>query len=94
MKRALVSLPDGVWRIINELRGRMGNGDSEIIRNIVIAYLSERGILVPSYKVRAVLGPGRERQEAILKGLIEALVEAKILNQEDLDKRIRKMGAL
>ncbi len=46
-RRALVSLPDGVWKIIdNELKGQIGDGDSEVIRNIVIAYLTEKGYLL------------------------------------------------
>ena len=44
MRRALVSLPEGVWKIIDEqLRGEMGDKDSEIIRNIVIAFLTQQG---------------------------------------------------
>lgn len=47
MRRALVSLPDGVWSIIdNEVKGQLGDGDSEVIRNVVIAYLTEKGYLL------------------------------------------------
>ena len=46
MKRELVSTPDGAWKIIEkELKGKIGEWDSEIIRNIVLAYLSEKGYL-------------------------------------------------
>lgn len=46
MKRVLVSLPDGIWKIIEaELKDKLGGKDSEIIRNIVIAYMSENGYL-------------------------------------------------
>lgn len=46
MKRILVSLPEGIWKIIsNDLKGKIGESDSEIVRNIVIAYLSEKGYL-------------------------------------------------
>ena len=46
MKRVLVSIPDGAWEIIEkELKGKIGDRDSEIIRNIVLAYLSEKGYL-------------------------------------------------
>lgn len=46
MKRVLVSLPDGTWKIIEkELKGKIGEKDSEVIRNIVIAYVSEKGYL-------------------------------------------------
>ena len=43
-KRALVTLPEGVWEIIDrDLKGKLGDGDSEVIRNIVVSYLAEKG---------------------------------------------------
>ncbi|MEM2962453.1 MAG: CopG family transcriptional regulator [Candidatus Bathyarchaeia archaeon] len=46
MRKALVALPDKVWEILDgELRGKMGESYSEIIRSIVIAYLSEKGYM-------------------------------------------------
>ena len=46
MRRILVSLPEGIWKIVNnDLKGIIGESDSEIVRNIVIAYLSEKGYL-------------------------------------------------
>ena len=52
MKKALVALPDQVWDIIDsELVGRMGEGHSDIIRAIVLAYLSEKGYLDKGGKV-------------------------------------------
>jgi metal-responsive CopG/Arc/MetJ family transcriptional regulator len=45
MKRILVSLPEGIFRIIKELKGKLGESDSEVVRDIVIAYLSEQGYL-------------------------------------------------
>jgi hypothetical protein len=42
----LVSIPDGTWKIIQKkLKGRLGDKESELIRNIVLAYLSEKGYL-------------------------------------------------
>jgi len=43
MKKVLVSLPDGIYEIIKELKGEIGESDSGVVRNIVIAYLSEQG---------------------------------------------------
>ncbi len=43
MKKILVSLPDGVFKIVRDLKGEMGESDSAVIRNIVVAYLSEQG---------------------------------------------------
>tara|TARA_Y100000310_G_C20662270_1_gene805426 strand:- start:1773 stop:1928 length:156 start_codon:yes stop_codon:yes gene_type:complete len=46
MKRILVSIPDGSWKIIEkELIGKIGEKESEVIRNIVISYLSEKGYI-------------------------------------------------
>lgn len=46
MKRILVSVPEGIFKIIrNDLKGKFGESDSEIVRNILIAYLSEKGYL-------------------------------------------------
>lgn len=45
MKKVLVSLPAGIFKLIRELKGNIGESDSEVIRNIVIAYLSEQGYL-------------------------------------------------
>lgn len=45
MKRILVSLPEGIFNIITNLKGKIGESDSEVVRNIVIAYLSEKGYL-------------------------------------------------
>ena len=44
MKRILVSIP-GAWEIIEKLKGKIGERDSEIVRNIVLTYLSEKGYL-------------------------------------------------
>ncbi len=45
MERALVSLPAKVMAKIDKLKGELGEGRSDIIRSIVIAYLSEKGYL-------------------------------------------------
>ena len=43
MKKVLVSLPKGVYEIIITLKVDIGESDSAVIRNIVIAFLSEQG---------------------------------------------------
>jgi metal-responsive CopG/Arc/MetJ family transcriptional regulator len=46
MKRVLVSIPEGAWEIIGkEFKGKIGESGSEVIRNIVLAYLSEKGYM-------------------------------------------------
>jgi metal-responsive CopG/Arc/MetJ family transcriptional regulator len=50
VKKILVSLPQGIFKIIKELNGNLGESDSEVVRNIVIAYLSEQGYLAKGGK--------------------------------------------
>ena len=41
-----MSLPDAVWEVIDkEFRGKLGDADSEILRNMMVAYLSSNGYL-------------------------------------------------
>ena len=41
-KKVQVTFPDGLWRLIEKLKGTLGDSDSEVVRNIVLAYLSEK----------------------------------------------------
>lgn len=46
MRKALVALPDQVWDIIDrDLEGKMGTGYSDTIRNILLAWMAEKGYL-------------------------------------------------
>jgi len=45
MRKILVSIPEGIFKIIKDLKGKIGESDSEVVRNIVVAYLSEQGYL-------------------------------------------------
>ncbi len=44
-KKVQVTFSDGQWKIIEKLKGTIGDSDSEVIRNIVIAYLSEKSYI-------------------------------------------------
>jgi metal-responsive CopG/Arc/MetJ family transcriptional regulator len=50
MRKILVSIPEGIFKIIKDLKGKVGESDSEVVRNIVIAYLSEQGYLAKGGK--------------------------------------------
>lgn len=41
-RKIQVTFSDGQWRLVEKLRGTIGETDSEIVRNIVISYLSEK----------------------------------------------------
>ena len=45
MKRVMVNFTDEQWKIIEKLRGKIGKSDSELIKNIVIAWLSEKSFI-------------------------------------------------
>ncbi len=45
MKKVLVSLPEGIFNQVHELKGKLGESDSEVIRTMVISFLSEKGYL-------------------------------------------------
>ena len=46
MKKILVSMPEDAWKIVKkDLGGKLGESDSELVRTIVLAYLSEKGYL-------------------------------------------------
>ncbi len=44
-KRVQVSFTARQWKLIEKLQGEMGMSDAEIIRNIVIAWLSEKSFI-------------------------------------------------
>jgi hypothetical protein len=54
MKKVLVSLPQGVFDLITKLKGELGESYSEIVRNIVIAYLSEQGYFSTFGQIRGI----------------------------------------
>ena len=45
MKKVLVSLPDGIYNLIHGLKSTLGESDSEVVRTMVISFLSEKGYL-------------------------------------------------
>jgi metal-responsive CopG/Arc/MetJ family transcriptional regulator len=45
MKKVLVSLPEGIFKLVRELKGKLGESDSEVVRTMVISFLSEKGYL-------------------------------------------------
>jgi hypothetical protein len=51
-KRVQVAFTDGQWNLISELRGEFGNGDADIVRNIVLAWLAEKSFVSTTVKDR------------------------------------------
>lgn len=93
MRRAFVSLPDGVWKIIDEnLRDQMGEGDSEVIRNIVISYLSDNGYFI-SDKSTGEVTDVNERLfvfENMITSLVDLLEEKGGISYSEWENRMRR----
>jgi hypothetical protein len=53
MKEVLVSLPDGVVEILDKyIIGKLGEGYSDTLCNIIMNWMSEQGYLVKNGKVK------------------------------------------
>jgi hypothetical protein len=93
-RRALVTLPEGVWDAIdNELKGKIGDGDSEVIRNIVLSYLMERGYLLkPKEKSTSVdeIAGELDIHDSMIAALAEVLEQKGVLTQAEWEKAIKK----
>ena len=57
-----VTFTERQWSLIERLRGVMGNDDAEIIRNIVLAWLSEKSILASLVRGGLQEGSGGDAQ--------------------------------
>jgi len=86
MKRALVSLPDELFDIMRtKLKGKFGQNDSEIIRGIVIAYLSQQGYLKneESPEEAAI-------EEEMIGAVVDVLEEKGVASSKDIDEKMRR----
>ena len=41
-KKVQVTFSNGQWKLVEKMKGVLGDTDSEVVRNIVLAYLSEK----------------------------------------------------
>ena len=53
-KRVMVSFTEKQWELIKKLRGEFGDSDSDIVRNIVMAWLSEKSFVSDTVKNREI----------------------------------------
>jgi hypothetical protein len=97
-RRALVSLPEGVWKVLDEqVKDALGHGDSEVIRNIVMAYLLERGYLLkPKEKPASTnqIAGELDIHDSMITALAETLERKGVLTQEEWEANIKKKVAL
>lgn len=93
MRRALVTLPDGVWKVVDSLKGTLGDGDSEVIRNIVIAHLTEKGYLLKPKSGKSdtdSIAGQLDMQDAMIESLAEVLEEKGALSVGEWERRIKR----
>ena len=51
-KRVQVSFTNKQWDLIKSLKGELGNSDSDIVRSIVISWLTEKSFISTTIKNR------------------------------------------
>lgn len=49
-KRVQVAFTESQWNLLEKLRGEFGDGDADIIRNIVLLWLSEKSLIPTNVK--------------------------------------------
>jgi hypothetical protein len=49
-KRVLVTFTSEQWDLIENLEGGFGNGDADVIRNVVISWLAEKSLISTNAK--------------------------------------------
>lgn len=92
MKRVFVSLPDEIWNILKKDFAKMGESESEILRGIVVAYLSDRGYFV-NQKGYVDAKDVKDRllvTEKMIESLIDALEEKTDVTYVDIERIMKK----
>ena len=83
-----------MWEVIDkQLKGKIGNGDSEVIRNIVMAYLLERGYLLKPLEIPKStdqIAGELDVHDAMITSLVEVLERKGVLKQEEWEQNIKK----
>lgn len=59
-KRVQVAFTQSQWKLVENLRGEFGEGDADIVRNIVIAWLSEKSFISTVAKDKMRKGRGEK----------------------------------
>ena len=59
-KRVQVSFTEKQWELLEKFQGEFGDSDADIVRSIVIAWLSEKSFISSTVKKRNSLDNGEE----------------------------------
>lgn len=96
--RSLACFPEGVWKVIDEqVKDALGHGDSEVIRNIVMAYLLERGYLLkPKEKPASMdqIAGELDIHDSMITSLVEVLEKKGLMTEAEWEQNIKKQVAL
>lgn len=79
-------------RNAHQLKGKLGDGDSEVIRNIVIAHLTEKGYLLKPKTPQASVSQIADEldiHDTMLTSLVEVLEEKGQLRFDEWENRIK-----
>lgn len=52
VKRIQVSFTEQQWKLLNHFKGELGESDAEVIRNIVMSWLAEKGFIADTVKTK------------------------------------------
>lgn len=53
-KRVQVSFTTAQWKVLSKLKGVMGESDAGVVRNIILAWLSEKSFVSNTVKNKAL----------------------------------------
>jgi len=67
VKRIQVTFTEEQWRLLEGLKGLLGNEDAEMVRNIVLAWLAEKSVISTFLKQN----PLKERSTNVDEGIKE-----------------------
>lgn len=79
--------------IDRELKGKLGDGDSEVIRNIVVAHLTEKGYLLPPKEQsdQALhIADEFKMLDTMITSLVEVMEEKGQIKYSDWEAKLRK----
>jgi hypothetical protein len=61
-KRVQVAFTESQWKLIENFRGEFGESDSDIVRNIILAWLAEKSFISTVAKSKLQKNNGHEHE--------------------------------
>lgn len=49
-KRVQVAFTENQWNLLEKLKGELGDGDADVVRNVVLAWLAEKSFISSTVK--------------------------------------------